>query len=69
MKYCRGHHYKHPYIFFEEAGQKVVMYNIITISFCPLLTNLGGFGAEDARLFLGGIRTENLILKLFNQLH
>ena len=36
------------YIFFEEVGQKVVIYNVIAISFCPLLTSLRGFRAEDA---------------------
>ena len=45
------------YIYIEEVGQKIVIYNVMTVSFCPLLTSPGGFGAEDARLFLGGVRT------------
>ena len=44
-------------IFFEEVGQKVVIYDVMTISFCLLLTTFRGFGAEDARLLLGGITT------------
>ncbi len=41
---------------FKEVGQKVVIYDAMTVSVCPLLTSLRGFGAEDVQLFLGGIR-------------
>jgi len=35
----------HQIYIFEEAGQKVVIYDVM------------GFGAEDTRCFLGGIMT------------
>jgi hypothetical protein len=47
----------HIYIYFKEVGQKVVIYDVMTIGFYPSSLTALGLGAEDIRLFLGGIRT------------